>query len=57
MDRWKYSRLFPRYISDMHDLKVNNPDTWKEMKEGNISVTKSKIPFVSIGEGYASEQT
>ena len=56
MDRIKYSRLWPRYIADMHELKISNPDTWKELKEGNISVTKNKILFVSIGADHACEQ-
>ena len=53
IDRIKYSRLWPRYIADMKDLKVNHPDTWKELEEGNISVTKSNIPFVSVGADHA----
>ena len=45
-DRIKYKRLWPRYIADMHELKTNHPATWKELEDGNISVTKSEIPFV-----------
>ena len=56
MDRIKYSRLWPRYIADMHELKSSNPETWQEFNNGNISVSKSNIPFVSIGGDHACEQ-
>ena len=55
MDRIRYKRLWPRYIADMRDLKTNYPQTWKELQTGNISVTKSSIPFVSIGADHACE--
>ena len=55
MDRLKYKRLWPRYIADMNDLKGKHPETWRELQEGNISVTKSSIPFVSIGADHACE--
>ena len=54
-DRIKYKRLWPRYITDMQDLRNNHPQTWDEMKAGNISVTKNEIPFVSIGADHACE--
>jgi len=56
MDRLKYKRIWPRYISDMHALKTDHPDTWKELEEGNITVTKGTIPFVSVGADHACEQ-
>ena len=56
MDRIKYKRLWPRYIADMHDLKTDHPETWKELHTGNFSVTKSSTPFVSIGSDHACEQ-
>ena len=55
MDRLKYKRLWPRYIADMHALKTDHPDTWRELEEGDISVTKSTIPFMSIGADHACE--
>ena len=55
MDRLKYKRLWPCYIADMHALKTNHPDTWRELEEGNISITKNAIPFVSIGADNACE--
>lgn len=56
MDRIKYKRLWPRYLADMKELKTKHPDTWRELEEGSISVTKSTIPFVSIGADHACEQ-
>ena len=47
MDRLKYKRLWPHYIADMHALKTDHLDTWRELEQGSISVTKSTIPFVS----------
>ena len=55
MDRIKYKRLWPRYIADMHALKNDHPETWKKLELGNISVTKTAIPFVSIGADHACE--
>ncbi len=56
MDRIKYKRLWPCCIADMYMLKINYPETWKELAEkGNISVTKSAILFVSIGADHACE--
>lgn len=56
MDRIKYKRLWPRYIADMHALQTDHPETWRELQAGgNISVTKSGIPFVSIGADHACE--
>ncbi|KAH3690221.1 hypothetical protein DPMN_194983 [Dreissena polymorpha] len=40
----------------MHELKTSHPQTWHELQDGNISVTKSVIPFVSIGADHACEQ-
>ena len=55
LDRTKYKRLWPRYIADMQELKTKHPATWQELEDGNISVTKSEIPFVSIGADHACE--
>lgn len=56
LDRIKYKRLWPRYIADMQELKFSHPETWRELQDGNISVTKSEIPFVSIGADHACKQ-
>ena len=55
MDRIKFKLLWPHYIADMHALKLDHPETWRELEEGNISVTKNAIPFVSIGADHACE--
>ena len=44
MDRIKYKRLWPRYISDMHDLRTTYPDTWNELVGGSLSVSNNEIP-------------
>ena len=54
-DRIKYKRLWPRYIADMHELKTKHPATWKELEDGNLSVTKSEISFISLGSDHACE--
>ncbi len=35
MDRIKYKRLWPRYISDMYALRTSHPRTWRELESGN----------------------
>lgn len=55
MDRLKYKRLWSPYIADMHALETNHPGTWRGLEEGNISITKNAIPFVSIGADHACE--
>lgn len=54
-DRIKYNHLWPLYIADMHELKTKHPKTWKKLQSGNLSVTKSVVPFVSIGADHACE--
>ena len=55
MDRIKYNRLWPRYISDVHDLRTTYPDTWNERVGGSLSVSKNGIPFTSVGADHACE--
>ena len=55
MDRIKYERLWPRYISDRHDLRTTYPDPWYELVGGSLSVSKNGIPFTSVGEDHACE--
>ena len=40
----------------MQELQTSNTETWHELQNGNISVTKSEIPFVSIAADHACEQ-
>ena len=56
MDRLKYKRLWPCYIAEMQVLKTGHPDTWRELENGNISVTKSTTPFVSFAADHECEQ-
>ena len=37
----------------MHEMKTKHSATWKELEGGNILVTKSEIPFVSIDADHA----
>ena len=39
----------------MHAFKIDHPETWRELEESNIYVTKNAIPFVSIGADHACE--
>ena len=39
----------------MHELKTKHPATWKELEDGNISVTNREIPCASIGLDHACE--
>ena len=55
IDSIKYKRLWPRYIAGMHALNIDHPETWRELEESNISVTKNAIPFVSICADHACE--
>ncbi len=55
LDQTKYKCLWTRYITDMQEMKTKYPATWQELEDGNISVTKSEIPFVSIGADHACE--
>ena len=56
LDRIKYKRLWPRYMADMRELKEKHPANWRSLEEGDISVTKSDVTFVSIGADHACEQ-
>ena len=55
MYRIKYKRLWPRYISNMHDIRTTYPDTWNELVGGSLSVSKNGIPFISVGADHACE--
>ena len=56
VDRLNYRRPMPVYLADMQELKTSDFEIWKYLGEGNFSVTKSKIPFTSIGVDHAREQ-
>ena len=40
----------------MYALRTNHPGTLREVESGDISVTRSGIPFVSIGPYIGCEQ-
>ena len=40
----------------MQALEQSDPEIWMEFLKGNFAVTKSSIPFVSIGADHACEQ-
>ena len=39
----------------MHDLRTTYPDTWNELIDGSISVSKNGIPSTSVGADHACE--
>ena len=39
----------------VHELKTKHPAKWRELDNGNISVTQSETPFVSVGADHAGE--
>ena len=47
MDRLKYARLWPRYISGKKALMQEDPDVWESLESGNFAVTETATPFVS----------
>ena len=55
-DRIKYMRMMPFYIKSQYALKDSDPETWDALKSGDFCVTKSNIPFVSLGVDHAGEQ-
>eukprot|EP00794_Sanderia_malayensis_P013484 gene13484-14881_t len=55
-DLYKYARLTPYYLAEMSSLEVSDPEIWKVLEEGNMSVFKSKIPFCGLGVDHALEQ-
>ena len=40
----------------MRKLETSDPDTWKALENGDFCVTKSSIPFCSIGPDHGIEQ-
>ena len=55
-DRIKYMRMLPFYIRSQYALQDSDPETWNALKAGEFSVTKSDIPFASLGLDHAGEQ-
>ena len=56
-DHLNYARLLPLYLSSMKHVEHNHPNIWQEFMAGKLfCVTKSQIPFTSIGPDHALEQ-
>ena len=55
-DHLNYARLSPLYCAEMRKLETSDPDTWKALEDGDFCVTKSSIPFCSIGPDHGIEQ-
>ena len=55
MDQIKYKRLWPRYLAVMHDIASKYSETWKELVNGGLSVSKKDVPFSSVGSDRATE--
>ena len=55
-DHLNYARLSPLYCAEMWRLETSDPDTWKALEDGDFCVTKSSIPFCSIGPDHGIEQ-
>ncbi len=52
-DLYKYARLTPYYLAEMSSLEDSDPETWKVLEEGNMSVFKSNMPFCCLGVDHA----
>eukprot|EP00057_Strongylocentrotus_purpuratus_P016486 XP_011670960.1 PREDICTED: uncharacterized protein LOC105441514 [Strongylocentrotus purpuratus] len=55
-DLYKYARLVPIYLLQMHLLKTSGPTTWDALKAGDFMVTKSGIPFTNLFVDQTLEQ-
>ena len=51
-----YARLTPVYLSQMYQLRIDDPIIWHRSVEGEFSVNKSNVPFSAIGADHALEQ-
>ena len=50
-----YARLTPVYLSQMYQLRIDDPIIWNRFVEGEFSVNKSNVPFSAIGADHALE--
>ena len=55
-DTLNYARLTPIYLSQMYQLRNDDPAIWNRFVEGEFSVSKSNVPFSAIGADDALEQ-
>ena len=56
MERIKYRRLLPVYLSEMRNLEHDDPDIWKYFMEGIFSVQTTKVLHTIIGVDHAGDQ-
>ena len=54
-DQLNYARLTPLYLANMLELQTSDRKTWDYLEQSFI-ISKSKIPFTSIGSDHAMEQ-
>ena len=55
MNRMKYRRMLPVYISEMYFLKDNDTISWNALKH-DFSCQKTSIPGTAIGRDHCGEQ-
>ncbi len=54
-DHLNYAKLSLLYCAEMNQLRESDPVTWKALEDGDFCVTKSSIPFCSIGPDHGIE--
>ena len=47
--------MVPLYLTQMHSLKIDDPDIHHEFMQGNFCFNKNEIPFCAIGPDHAIE--
>jgi hypothetical protein len=47
--------MVPFYLAQMHRLKENDSDVYREFMQGNFYANNNEIPFCAIGPDYAIE--
>ena len=55
LDKQKYARLVPVYLSEMQNLQNIDINVYNEFMSGNFSVNKNSVPFTAIGVDHALE--
>jgi len=55
-DQYNYSQSGPLYVADMMELQITDAETWKLLDEGNLAITKHKVPFTAIDLDHGIEQ-
>ena len=55
-DILNYARITPVYLSQVCQLRNDDPTIWNRFVEGEFSVNKSNVPFSAIAADHALEQ-